>query len=314
MIKVWWVIGGILCLSGCTSKVSMDHFQAGMPYVTETKHLHDFHAVKIEGPFDVVLHNAASDPRVRVSAHRGAMPYIQAKVKHQTLWVQCMEGCVQYGQAQVSIYAPGKLAALSYRGTGRVTGRNLHTTSMNLSLRNGGTTELSGRLGLHRVKLSGGGRTKLSGVDSQNLDLTVKDKSKVQLSGLIRVASLRLSEGSWLSMYWIKAKRLVLRGMGDTLIQMAGVADVLDVELWDTARFKGRYLRAKESFVKTHDHAIAEITTLKHQHTLASDASDIYFYKVPKTKADFMAFNGSVLDMHEWSQDGKFDPYDQYNK
>ncbi|MDP1614549.1 MAG: hypothetical protein Q8L68_01995, partial [Methylococcales bacterium] len=70
----------------------------------------------------------------------------------------------------------------------------------------------------------------------------------------------------------------------------------------------------KESFVKTHDHAIAEVTTLKHQHSLASDASDIYFYKVPKTKADFMAFNGSVLDMHEWAQDGRFDPYNSYNK
>lgn len=313
MRKVFW---GIICLflAGCmSSRATMEYSQPGMGMKTQTRHAAGFNAVRVEGPFDVDLHTGYRHPRIVVSADKTALPFIKTFVKYNTLWIQCPDQCARYGQAKLRINA-GKLRAFYYQGAGRITGQALHASSLNLSIRNPKSTTLSGQLGLHQVKLSGGGATILSGVKTHDLQLKLKDRSKLQIAGWIRLASLQLGDGSWLSMYWIESKQLRLRGSGDTFIQLAGVADVLDVELWDTARFKGRYLRAKESFVKTHDHAVAEITTLNHQHTLATDASDIYFYKVPQAKADYMAFNGSVLDMHEWIQDGRYDPYTKYNK
>jgi hypothetical protein len=85
------------------------------------------------------------------------------------------------------------------------------------------------------------------------------------------------------------------------------------VELWGVAQFKGRYLRAQRSFVKTHDKSVAEISTVNHQSNLATDASDIYYYNIPNTRADFMAYNGSVLDMREWDR-ADMQNFNRYNK
>ena len=80
-----------------------------------------------------------------------------------------------------------------------------------------------------------------------------------------------------------------------------------------SSQFKGRYLRAQRSFVKTHDQSVAEISAVNHQSNLATDASDIYYFNIPNTRADFMAFNGSVLDMREWSQYDT-EEFTRYNK
>ena len=75
----------------------------------------------------------------------------------------------------------------------------------------------------------------------------------------------------------------------------------MEVELWNHADFNGRYLRASRAFVKTHDNSVAKISAVRRQHTLASDASDIYFYNLPEMRTDFMAYDGAVLDMRDWN-------------
>ena len=122
-----------------------------------------------------------------------------------------------------------------------------------------------------------------------------------------------MDNDGWLSMYWIKSKMLIVRGRGAAFIQLAGVADRLDVELWGKAQFHGRYLRANNAFVKTHNQSLAEIAAVNKQHTLASDNSDIHFFNIPSMKTDFMAFNGAVLDMRDWNMP-LMQEYNQYNK
>ena len=106
---------------------------------------------------------------------------------------------------------------------------------------------------------------------------------------------------------------MVVRARDQSFIQLAGAVGKLDVELWGKACFRGRYLRADRAFVKTHDVSVAEISAVKRQHTLANDASDIHFYNVSTMKADFMGFDGAVLDMRDlglpFTQE-----YTRYNK
>jgi hypothetical protein len=96
-------------------------------------------------------------------------------------------------------------------------------------------------------------------------------------------------------------------------VTTAGAVDVLDAELWDESRFNGRYLRGQRVFVKTHQRSVAEIAAVKRQHSLASDTSDIRFYNLSTMRADFMAFDGAVLDMRDlglpYTQE-----YNPYNK
>ena len=94
---------------------------------------------------------------------------------------------------------------------------------------------------------------------------------------------------------------------------MAGIVGTLDMELQGSARFNGRYLRGTDVFAKTYDHSVADICVTKTQHTLASNSSNIYFHNLPKMKADFMAFDGAVLDMRDLSAPF-LQEYTQYNK
>jgi hypothetical protein len=166
---------------------------------------------------------------------------------------------------------------------------------------------------LHVLDIKGSGLTQISGISSQNLQLHLQGTPKIQLVGMANLANLNVEGSPSISFYWVKTETLTIRAREGSRIQLAGAVNRLDVELWGHAHFKGRYLRAQRSFVKTHDHSVAEISVANHQSNLATDSSDIYYYNLPNTRADFMAFDGSVLDMREWNRAVMRD-YTRYNK
>jgi hypothetical protein len=295
MRKLSW-LGIVVLLSACTIKAP-DLLPKEMG--EENRHFAHFEKVRIEGPFDVDLHTGYRERGIVLKGQLEALPYIETEVKSNTLIVRCPQKCAQHGQLFLRINA-GRLRDFNYRGRGKINGLALHSPILNLKIKNAGVTCLGGYLGLRRAILSGGGFTSLTGVKSPALWLVIKGGSRVKIRGEVQLAGLKLEDGAWLSMYWLKGHRLQLRGHGKTVFQFAGMVDVLDVELWGNARFMGRYMRARETFVKTHDHSLAEISTWQHQHTLATDASDIYYYQQPRAKADFMAVKGAVLDLEEW--------------
>lgn len=295
MRKLGW-LGLVILLSACASKAPDFETRAAVEAHRQVAH---FEKIRIVGPFDVDLHTGHHRSNLVLKGQPEALSYLETEVKDNTLFVRCPQKCAQHGQLFLRINA-ARLRDFTYRGKGKITGFALHAPILNLYIQNAGITRLDGYLGLRRVIISGGGYTTLSGVKSQALWLRIKGRSKVQIRGEVQLAGLKLEDGAWLSMYWLKANRLELRGRGDTVFQFAGIVNVLDVELWGNARFMGRYMRAAETYVKTHDHSLAEISTWRHQHTLATDASDIYYFEWPRAKANFMAVNGAVLDFKEW--------------
>ena len=154
-------------------------------------------------------------------------------------------------------------------------------------------------MNLNKLRCMGGGYTEIRGVSGQDLAIKLKGKPRVQLTGVADLASLDVDGDGVFSFYWLKSETLMVRARHGARIQLAGIANVLNVELWGKSQFNGRYIRATRTFVKTHDRALAELTTTRYQHTLALDASDIYFYKLSLYRMDNMAQNGSVLDMRD---------------
>jgi hypothetical protein len=205
------------------------------------------------------------------------------------------------------------LNAFEYHGPGPVIGKRLNTSLLDLVIDNQGLTILNGNIGLRKFVLSGNGTTEISGIKSPLLAVKLSGKQKIKASGFVNLTTLDLDNDSALSLYWVNSRALTIRGRGQSVIQLAGAVEHLDVELWGTSQFRGRYLRAQRSFVKTHDKSVAEISAVKRQHTLAKDASDIQFFNIPVMKADFMAYDGAVLDMRDLGLPF-IQEYDQYNK
>ncbi len=280
--------------------------------IKQQRTLSAFNEITAAGAINISLHTGYSRPQVILYGDSRDLQQLRTAVRNNTLLISLGKGSPRFGAVKVEVRTR-YLNRFVYQGVGTITGNKLHSGLLDLSITNPGTTLLGGDIFLGKLRANGGGCVEINGVKGRALQLAMTGNTKVKLTGVISVSNLNLSGGGSLTMYWIKSNALKVRARGRAKIQLAGVVNKLDVELCERACFKGRYLRAQTAFIKTHDKSLAQVTAVKHQHTFASDASDIYFYNIPSTKADFMAYNGAVLDMRDWSPDPMKD-YDRYNK
>lgn len=305
----------VFILAGCSHQaqkptVPVNHYASTSS--TQNRPVASFNQVDVQGRINVHLHTGYKKPQVILTGDPRDLAQVKTVVTQDTLYIVLGNGYPRFGAVNADIRGRF-LNRFHYVGAGTIRGDRLHTSYLDLYLENQGTTKLSGTIGLQKLKIVGGGLTQINGMSSRNLRIYLKGNPKVQLTGFSNLAKLNINGDAWLSLYWIKSNNLTVRAKNGAKIQLAGVVNRLDVELWGVAQFKGRYLRAQRSFVKTHDKSVAEISAVNHQSNLATDASDIYYFNLPATRADFMAFSGSVLDLREWGQLDMKD-FNRYNK
>lgn len=302
-------------VAGCShmqARQSTTNSQAAHHNIKQTRTLGDFNRVSVQGPVHLDLHTGYKKPYVILSGEAATLAGVKTEVKNHTLFITVSGRQLPSGAVRADVRGH-YLNAIDYKGSGDIRGKQLKTSLLDVKLANTGTTQLGGSIGLHHLEVTDSGFTQITGISSRDLDIKFKGNPKVQLTGQAAIHALDINGSGWLSMYWVKSDHLKVRAKKAAKIQLAGTVNRLEVELWGKSQFKGRYLRAQRSFVKTYGHSIAEISSVNHQSSLASNASDIYYYNLPGTRADFMADNGSVLDMRERHQDERKD-YTRYNK
>lgn len=272
-----------------------------------------FNQIQATGRVNLNVHTGYKTPQLILKGDPRDLAQVQTKVSNNTLYINVGKGFPQH--SEITVEVRGRfLNKFRYAGAGIITGTQLNTRYLDLYLANAGTTRLGGTIGLNNLIVKGDGLVQISGVTSYNLHVQLIGSPKVQLSGKVTLAELDINGNGWLSLYWVKSNNLLIKARKAARIQLAGIVNRLDVELWGSAQFKGRYLRAQRSFVKTHDKSVAEISSVNHQSNLATDASDIYYYNIANTRADFMGFDGSVLDMRDLSSPYLNQEYTRYNK
>jgi hypothetical protein len=309
------LISLILLLLGCARspiKSSVPGVPLVVKKVTQSRPLPAFNHVAVKGRINVSLHTGYTRPQVILRGDPRDIAHAVTFVRNNTLLVNLSNDYPKFGPVTAEIRSH-HLNSFTYEGVGTITGSRLNSSYLDLTITNPGRTSLAGNIYLRKLEVNGPGYVEINGVRAQNLQLSITGKARVKLAGNANISTINLDGDGALGLYWVKSNMLTIRAKGHSYIQLGGIANKLDVELWDNAHFNGRYLRAKRTFAKTHDRSVAEITALDRQHTLATDASDIYFYEIPEMKADFMAYNGSVLDMRDLS-DPFVEEYTAYNK
>ena len=316
LMRSFSLIWVILSLTSCahwhkTTKAPQTYQKPS--YATQTRTTGPFTRVLVDGNIDVNLYTGDHNPRVILHGDSRGLSDVEISVKDGLLHVNEGKGYPHFGRVRADIRTH-YLTSVAYRGTGAVVGNNIQSSKLDISLHNTGKTTLQGKIALNKLDVNKSGDTRISGITpSHSCQIKIAGKSHVQLAGVMDVASLYMKDDGWLSLYWVQSNELKIRARDKAFIQMAGITKVLDIELWDNAHFNGRYLRGTRVFAKTHHNAIADISVVKHQHTLARDSSNIYFYNLPNTKADFMVNDGSVLDMREW-ESPSLREYTHYNR
>ena len=267
-----------------------------------------FSAIDIIAPINVNLHTNSSRARVVIRANPHDRAKLVVAVKHDVLHVSPVERFahhVQYdttytGPITVDIYTPS-LRRLAVHGNVHLTGHRLVTRLMDASfdLDTSATVNLDGQIGLHELNVTGSGSVTIQGNLKQNVMVKMSQNPRVHLTGEVRLASVEASGRGFLSVYWVKSPTTIIRLHDAVSLQLAGFTHLLNVELWNDARFNGRYLRADRSFVRTHNHSRANISTIDRQHVVALDSSDIFLDELPVMTSDFMGHDGAVIDMRD---------------
>jgi hypothetical protein len=258
-----------------------------------------FNRIQIEGDINVELYTDNRTPRVILHGQSANQNNTNITTDNGLLLIRKIKSRHSSSPITVEIHTH-YLNSLTYRGHGNIIGHQLQSKLMDLSIDNDGRTSLEGNMILRNVSIKGHGETIISGVHGHIMKLNMIGYPRIQLTGEMDINALDLTGHGWISIFWVQSKVLKIHAADHVSIQMAGRVELLDIELWDFAHFNGRYLRGNTVFAKTHGRSIADISVIRTQHTLASDSSNIYFYNIPVMKADFMAYNGSVLDMREW--------------
>lgn len=293
------------------------HSAHAEPYYASTQPMPipSFTAVNIKGNINVNLHTGYKDPAFTLKGDPKDLADIKVGVVSGVLFLSSKERGQAYGPISVDIRTR-YLNGLTYQGSGTITGARLRANLEQLIIDNHGSTTLKGTILLRHVDIQGNGITQISGVTSRHLHVKLGDHAKLRLMGFAALKHLEMAGNSWFSLAWVKTPTLIVCASDKAYIELAGIVNKLDAQLWNSAKLNARFLRAKRAFVKTHDNSVAEIATTAHQHTLATDASDIRFYNLPNMKTDFMNFDGAVLDMRAFNTTFVDEPrpYDNYNR
>ena len=289
------------CLAFAQSDLAKVHLLSRI-----TTQLPHFSSIRVIGDLDVEIIGGKS--RSTVASPRVYRP-VYTKLVSDTLYLCANVDCVRRDVAKLVGWKKAKknslllvqtneLSKIDYRGTGELTGINLRSHGLSLFIDNNGKTVLKGaKLPLRDLQSYGKGEVKINSVLTPNLNVNIAGRSKVTLSGIAGLSELTYGGNGNLYMLWLNSCHIAIHGHGHAQAFIAGVAGKLDIELSRQAYLDAKYLRAQDIDIKTQETSRADIWARGTLTALASEQSNIYYYRLPSVLNDYRAGSGAILPM-----------------
>lgn len=255
-----------------------------------------FNRLEVNGAMDLHLHSAARKPWFTMHGDTRDLRNIVWKVKAKTLQISLDSRFPKHGPLTIEL-GTQELQAIAYHGKGNVSGQRLHFNYLDLDIANSKQTQLTGRLNLHRAELSDKGSVIIRDHSNHAMHLILRDRVHVKVVGKTAPNKIEMSDSSFLNLPHVHTKDLQIAMQNETCAILSGNVDWALIKLSGRARFNGRFLHAREMFVKTNHRSLALIYVVKRQHALAVDDSNIYYYHLPTYVNNFMENNGAILDL-----------------
>lgn len=241
-----------------------------------------------KGPSYVVAHGANDDlANLSMIEHADKLHLIMER------------GYPKQGPVTIDVYI-NDYRGITQRGHIPISGHGIYSRGLVLSANGDANIDLSGHINLANIHARGKTHIEMSGVHSRRSKIELFDQAYAKITGIVGVCDLNIHQRSCLIMHWVNASKLKFVLGDNAYVQLAGHVNLLDAELFEKSKLAARFLRSERTFVKTHDVSVAEISTVRAQHTYALDNSHIDYFNVPLYKTDLMVENGAVLDLREW--------------
>lgn len=254
-----------------------------------------FSDLSFEGDLNVVIKKSKKGSSLTLQGDSRDLAYITTTVKDGRMVVDVPDYYLRHGPVKATVYV-NKLNRLAFNGNGNIEAKNLVGSNMDLQLYINGEVNLSGKLALREIKVTGKNILKLEHVTSKKLNIVMNGQSDITMKGMVNLKTLRAGGSGKLSLYWIDSPDLEVEGHGSVKIYLAGVARYLHALTNDDSELDARYLRSNKVYVKALGHSLIRVVSNKELNAFAAEQGRINYYQSPRLRAEHMAQNGAVLN------------------
>jgi len=231
---------------------------------------------------------------VQIQGDPKLVKYVKCYVDHNGI-LQFSYPYLWKAPFQVTIHAV-RLNHLIQTGSGNVSVNYLVTQPLVLDKSGSGNLSIKGPI-LVGFNYSGNGGISIPKIKSSNLIMNVNTSLRMKFNGIINVSKINFSGSGSLQIYWVKSNVLDVSSDGSGSLALAGIANVVNGFAYHNSHLDLRYLRAKNTFVKSYDNASVDVWAQKNLFTLARNNSNIYYYSNSGYKSRMMQESGTVLPM-----------------
>jgi len=294
----------------------------------------DFSKIRVEGPFQVQLFGTVDGNSVYLYGPNEEVRQVAVEVKGDTLCVRAADKSSKNLCKVIVRIGVANLASLTQAGCGRIEGRQLRSTGLEISSSGSGNVYLAGNMNLRHVNQNGDGNISVFGASSPMLDISTTKKGSVNVSGNIGLHSIRhqgcndiniiganggnakiYSEGKGkigirgaVNIYEITAKdetcvysycvrsgSLNVYASGKARVGLAGSANDLYVETSGGSVFYGRDLIAQSAYVRANGSSHINVTAKDKVYASSTGSSSVYFFGTPNMLSQYLSGDGTVI-------------------
>jgi hypothetical protein len=294
----------------------------------------DFNNIKVDGPFQVQLFGTYENNSVYLYGPNEEVRQVAVEVQGDTLYLHVADGASAKMDKVIVRVGIANLCHLTQKGCGRIEGRQLKSTGLDISSTGAGKIYLAGNMNLRRVMQNGDGTISVFGASTPMLDITTTKNGGVNVSGSIGLRSIHhagrneinimgayaggakiytegcgkigisgnanireitAKEDTAVYAYCVRSDSLYVYVSGRAKVGLAGSTNDLYVETSGASQFFGRDLVAQSAYVRANGSSHINVTARDKIYAASTGSSSVYFFGSPNMLSQFLSGNGTVI-------------------
>lgn len=296
----------------------------------------DFSNIQVDGPFQVQIFGSYDGNSVYVYGPNAAARQVAIDVNGDTLSIRYTGDGKNIRDVEKVIIRVGvvNLHRLIQLGGGRIEGRQIRSTGLEIVSRGRGNMYLAGGMNLSSINHTGAGFVNVFGASSRALNITscgtgnvnvsgslavrtiihrgrndiniiganggatkvyAENKGKVGILGNVDIREITAKDETCVFAYCINSPNLYVYASYKAKVGLTGVVTELYENAKGKASIKGRYLIAQSAYVRAYDNAHINVTATNKLYASAMGNSTIYFFGTPNAISQFLNGNGTII-------------------
>lgn len=307
------------------SKVAMSTMMVRVP---------EFTKIRVDGPFQVQIFGTYENNSVYLYGPNSEVRQVAVEVQGDTLCIHVVNNGASNLCNVIVRVGVANLSKLTQKGCGRIEGRQVRSTGLEIESTGSGKIFLAGNVNLRRVNQCGDGTISVFGANTPMLDIVTTKKGGVNVSGHVGLRSIKHqgkndiniigangngakihTEGSGkigingavnireitakdetcVYSYCVRSGSLYVYAYGKSKVGLAGSANDLYVETDGVSQFYGRDLIAQSAYVRANGSSHINVTARDKVYAAATGNSSVYFFGSPNMLSQFLSGNGTII-------------------